>query len=357
MKKLFFLTVLLCASVMSWAVDQDTWIGTTDATYAEQFKWYEIDGATAPSGVVEIQHPGFATEIGIYITFADAAFNAIYFDGVLAAGTEYSQQGAGIIFHVSAFTKMNTTVILKNDATTRFGFRIYNKKGSSSGKADPMLVVSPKDTTINASKSETFEISASKATGAGAITYNSSNANIASVDENGVVTAIGRGTATITVSVAESKTHDAASKKVTVNVTGPINWNGESWLDGSNEKYKLFITPYFGDNYGGKHVENNNLWIGFPSAAFGDMSIEQSGGDGAWKTFALTNFPKKENQFTVECGGTNYTFDVYYADGSDIPAAIENVEVSEKARKVFENGQLVIIKNGVKYNALGAELR
>lgn len=36
--------------------------------------------------------------------------------------------------------------------------------------------------------------------------------------------------------------------------------------------------------------------------------------------------------------------------------AIENAEVAEKAAKFFENGQLVIIKNGVKYNALGAKL-
>ncbi len=36
--------------------------------------------------------------------------------------------------------------------------------------------------------------------------------------------------------------------------------------------------------------------------------------------------------------------------------AIDNVEVTEKAVKTFENGQLVIIKNGVRYNALGAKL-
>ena len=36
--------------------------------------------------------------------------------------------------------------------------------------------------------------------------------------------------------------------------------------------------------------------------------------------------------------------------------AIDNVEAAEKAVKFFENGQLVIIKNGVRYNALGAKL-
>ena len=37
------------------------------------------------------------------------------------------------------------------------------------------------------------------------------------------------------------------------------------------------------------------------------------------------------------------------------PTAVENVESAEKAVKVFENGQLVIIKNGVRYNALGVQ--
>lgn len=36
--------------------------------------------------------------------------------------------------------------------------------------------------------------------------------------------------------------------------------------------------------------------------------------------------------------------------------AIDNVEAGAKAVKTFENGQLVIIKNGVKYNALGVAL-
>lgn len=40
-----------------------------------------------------------------------------------------------------------------------------------------------------------------------------------------------------------------------------------------------------------------------------------------------------------------------------VPTAIENTAVEAKAIKTFENGQLVIIKNGVKYNATGAVIR
>ena len=35
---------------------------------------------------------------------------------------------------------------------------------------------------------------------------------------------------------------------------------------------------------------------------------------------------------------------------------VENTNAEVKATKIFENGQLVIIKNGVRYNALGAQL-
>lgn len=37
--------------------------------------------------------------------------------------------------------------------------------------------------------------------------------------------------------------------------------------------------------------------------------------------------------------------------------AVENVKADVKSIKTFENGQVVIIKNGVKYNVLGTEIR
>jgi hypothetical protein len=36
---------------------------------------------------------------------------------------------------------------------------------------------------------------------------------------------------------------------------------------------------------------------------------------------------------------------------------VENVEVELGARKMIENGQVIILKNGVKYNVLGAEVK
>ena len=42
--------------------------------------------------------------------------------------------------------------------------------------------------------------------------------------------------------------------------------------------------------------------------------------------------------------------------GEEPKEAIDNVETNAKAIKFFENGQLIILKNGVRYNALGAKL-
>ena len=38
-------------------------------------------------------------------------------------------------------------------------------------------------------------------------------------------------------------------------------------------------------------------------------------------------------------------------------AGVENTEIKAKSAKFIENGQLYIISNGVKYNALGAEVK
>ena len=59
-------------------------------------------------------------------------------------------------------------------------------------------------------------------------------------------------------------------------------------------------------------------------------------------------------QFNKEAGSPFNVTDIVLV--GDFSTAISNTAVESKAVKFFENGQLVIIKNGVKYNALGAQL-
>ena len=59
-------------------------------------------------------------------------------------------------------------------------------------------------------------------------------------------------------------------------------------------------------------------------------------------------------QFNKEEGAPFNVTDIVLV--GDFSTDISNTEVENKAVKFFENGQLVILKNGVKYNALGAQL-
>ena len=297
MRKFSLLLALLCASVMGFAIDWDG-IG-----------WLANSGDKYKLSIT----PNFSDDFGgkrvegtnLWIGFPSAAFGEMSIP-------QSGGAGAWKTFALSNFPNLENQFTVVCDGTT-YTFDVYYADGST--KSNPALSLNSAAETLDAAVPETFQIVPSQS-GDGAISYESSNAGIASVDNTGLVTAVGRGTATITVSTAETASYAAASKTLTVTVTGPINWSAISWLGGSNDKYKLAVSPEISDTYGGKHVESTNLWIGFPSAAFGAMSIEPSDGAGAWKTFALSNFPAQENQFTVECGGTTYTFDVFYADGT-----------------------------------------
>ena len=60
-------------------------------------------------------------------------------------------------------------------------------------------------------------------------------------------------------------------------------------------------------------------------------------------------------QFNKEAGNPFNVTDIVLVMEEEAQG-IENTAIEGKAVKFFENGQLVIIKNGVKYNALGAQL-
>ena len=82
-------------------------------------------------------------------------------------------------------------------------------------KADPALSVS--EVTDKDYGEETFRLNVSNK-GDGLKTYASSDDKVATVDENGMVTIVGTGTATLTVSLAESANYTADQKEVTITV-------------------------------------------------------------------------------------------------------------------------------------------
>ena len=64
------------------------------------------------------------------------------------------------------------------------------------------------------------------------------------------------------------------------------------------------------------------------------------------------------NKATIYLYAQNNGYAVYEFTVGDAETAVEDVEATEiGARKVIENGQVFVIKNGVKYNVLGAEVK
>ena len=64
------------------------------------------------------------------------------------------------------------------------------------------------------------------------------------------------------------------------------------------------------------------------------------------------------NKATIYLYAQNNGYAVYEFIVGDVADAVEDVEATEiGARKVIENGQVFVIKNGVKYNVLGAEVK
>ncbi len=328
MRKLFILFTFLSVSLMGFAEAYCEKVVTTtiDYTSLDVKVTVKKQSATTVRVILDNEHITGIRAGGTFQQWGNGVWEnqddavANFAQGWTQSGTAWSKD---FIFSTYPTTgNFQIYILMDHDAGAPpvAGFTLtsidIDNECSAPVKTDPALSLNSTAETLDATApAETFQIVASQS-GDGAISYESSNPGIASVDNTGLVTAVGRGNATITVSTAETASYAAASKTLAVTVTGPINWGGIGWLAGSNDKYKLSVSPEISDTYGGKKVEGTNLWIGFPSAAFGTMSITPSDGAGAWKTFALSNFPNQENQFTVECGGTTYTFDVYFADGT-----------------------------------------
>ena len=153
-------------------------------------------------------------------------------------------------------------------------------------------------------------------------------------------------------------------------------WRGLYWVDGWDQDPMLFykaiasvvdwsdysaIRVYHEANRSDFEVNFKKGWGGEGDqiGGIGDMTA----GDG-YVELPLTDERRArlasiDNELIVQFyrGDDKAAFNVTeIALVGNSPTALSNTAVENKAVKFFENGQLVIIKNGVKYNALGAQL-
>lgn len=91
----------------------------------------------------------------------------------------------------------------------------------------------------------------------------------------------------------------------------------------------------------------------------GEVDVTQAdGSDCFFATAPYTGTKTGETFYGDEVGSGIYGFGLAgYAAPCAIATAVENVATEVHARKLIENGHIYLIKNGVRYNALGAVVK
>lgn len=113
------------------------------------------------------------------------------------------------------------------------------------------------------------------------------------------------------------------------------------------EEYKLVVDLTEGDGIKVVKVENDAI-VTWYIDGMGNEYVIDTNHAGAGKTVWFR--PNKD-------GNEDWVLDKSLYVAPNGSTAIDNAEMVEKAVKLIENGQLFIIKNGVKYNVLGAAIR
>ncbi len=186
------------------------------------------------------------------------------------------------------------------------------------------------------------------------IEWTTSDATVATVSR-GVVTALKEGTATITAKAGEGV---EATCAVTVNAA-PATWTCE-YLAGVAVEIPEAITfeGYVTGIYQEWDDEHKNISFYLADEKDGGevfLCFRAKPADGERKVVvgdkvSITGKVGMYNGKSQLLQGCEYSVTT--------PSAIENINANEvKATKIVENGQIFIIKNGVKYNIFGAEVR
>ena len=127
-----------------------------------------------------------------------------------------------------------------------------------------------------------------------------------------------------------------------------VDWNKVTairfYSEAANGNYVLNFLEGFGE--GQKFADQTNMVDG---AGYKELTITED------LRSRLANAGRWMIQYNKEALEAFNATDVVLV--GDFTTAIDNTVMESKATKTFENGQLVIIKNGVKYNALGAEMK
>ncbi len=276
--------------------------GSGNAAYTDRFK--VCAGDPAPASIVNIQS-SFGTEPGIYVTFPSAEFGAISLDE-----DQYAIQGAGMLLYVSAFlydAETEVTVVCQN---VEYTLTVKNVNPETAPVVIPQ-----------------YEVAEAIAAGL---------ADNTEIEVRGIVTR--------------------------------MEMKGKNFV-----KYGS-VNIYVADANG---AEGEFEFFNCYSLAADTFKTTVPAYDASATAFANVTEVTDKNGLTIHVGDTviahgNYTYYtqtsmhelktgcyLVYAKtpGAPYPTDIDNTAAEQKAIKLIENGQLFIIKNGVRYDAQGAVVR
>ncbi len=376
MKKLFFLTALLCASVMGWA----TQYCDVPTGHENNPEFGDANGRI----LLSIEPTANENEYKLTIkpNYASGATKKLDYLYVIAGGNSPYPATSGTDDDGNAYDEMSVTFTNSN-ATTSFTIQWSHPDWGGRWQCTPEDVPLSELEACGAIDPTDYTITVDDDIEGGSIGANASTAKAGATITLTATPDSGKKLSAWIVKDSEDADVTVTNNKFTMphsNVTitatfidkpvlTPATYWGEDeivreevhypvlWSITRNEDATLtFAVEITGDVLG--IVPQIN--IGGP---YHDLS---KGEGNSWSYSDATEY---EDGNTVtgffflayNSGSKRIDWDGYTVGASNKkpgPAtAVENVEVGAKAIKMFENGQLVIIKNGVKYNALGAELR
>lgn len=137
------------------------------------------------------------------------------------------------------------------------------------------------------------------------------------------------------------------------------DWMGDGAGGGLySEKYKVQdvngVSPVNVQHPG--WATEDGIYITFP-AAVSSVSVSADI-DGAGICLHLSALTAEYTTVLVSCAdGQSYTFLVYFVDGTKSTTGCQSVSMTKKVVKTIENGQLIFLRDGVRYNAAGQVIK
>lgn len=314
--------------------------GSGVAAYTDRFK--VCTGDPAPTAVVNIQSPDWAAEPGIYLNFPSADWGAISL-----AEDQYKIQGAGILLYVSAFLYDAETEVTIVCQEVTYTLTVKN--------------VSPDEKPVaKKTCAEVYDLAKNDAVALNDVVVTFANGKNVWVKD-----------ATASMLVFLPAASDAfKAGDVLSEVAGVVDiYNGVYEVKPTADQVTAIVATS-GEAPAAEVVAevaltDVNKYIVMQNVEFAEDAAFAEGTQSniTINGVAVRNQFKNGYSFTA---GKKYNIygvvtiysnnpQVYFITAEEASGtAIDNTVVSEKAIKMFENGQLIIIKNGVKYNALGS---